>query len=71
MTPSGDNLISLGLNRAQLIINSLDRVTPDSPPQVEDVALLYTKVSSSYVEDCPDTVKQAVETTLGSKSQSP
>ncbi len=64
-TPTGENLVSLGNDRAQLIINSLDRGSPDSPCPIEDFAALYAKVASSYVDDCDAAVKEAVESTVG------
>ena len=64
-TPTGENLVSLGNDRAQLIINSLDRGSPDRPCPIDDFAALYAKVASSYVDDCDAAVKEAVECTVG------
>lgn len=63
--PTGQNLLSLGEDRAQLITNSLDRGSPDSPPPIQQAAALYSKITASYVDQCDATVKEAVETTLG------
>ena len=67
-TPTGENLVALGNERAKLIVDSLARGSPDDPPSVEDVAALYTKVTSSYVDQSNNTVKQAVETTSGKEA---
>ena len=70
-SPTSENLVALGDNRAQLIVDSLKGSSPGVNTDTHDrnmpmaVAEMYVKVASVYMDDCDTTVKQAVETTIG------
>ena len=74
--PSGENLVALGDHRAQLILDTLTRSTPtptltESDPSLPatEVAAMYVKVTSCYVDGCSDDVKTAVESTAGKETK--
>lgn len=76
-TPSAENLLALGDNRAQVIVESLARNSPtdsqDADPNTTyrgmasafKVARLYTTVTACHVDGCDAHVKSAVEQTVG------
>lgn len=67
--PSAENLLALGDDRAQILVDSL---APDSPSDSKGgvdslfkVASLYTTVTACHVDGCGPQVKSAVEQTVG------
>ena len=75
--PSAENLLALGANRAQIIVESLERnsltdsqdadttITHRGMASAFKVAGLYTKVTACHIDGCGANVESAVEQTVG------
>ena len=72
--PSAKNLLALGANRAQVLVESLARNSPTDSQDATTyrgvasafkVARLYTTVTACHIDGCDAHVKSVVEQTVG------